>query len=60
VLRTAFFIEGVPGEPNKSILTRLVTADPKGSIPTWVINKGKVKSASGFILIRKSLEIRPP
>jgi hypothetical protein len=52
----------IPGEPNRCMLTRIAQLDPKGNIPTMVVNATKKKSGASVILLRKVIRNRnlPP
>jgi hypothetical protein len=52
----------IPGEPNRCMLTRIAQLDPKGNIPTMVVNATKKKSGTSVILLRKVIRKRnlPP
>jgi hypothetical protein len=52
----------IPGEPNRCMLTRIAQLDPKGNIPTMVVNATKKKSGTSVILLRKVIRRRnlPP
>jgi len=55
LLVSGWIIEPVPGEPGKSVCTRLVRLDPKGYIPSWILNIFKNKSGLILIAIRNYL-----
>jgi len=52
------FCRPIPGEPNRCILTRIAQLDPKGNIPTMVVNAVKTKSGTSMILLRKVIRKR--
>ncbi len=43
----------ITGDKTKSLCTRIVALDPKGNIPTWVINLGKKKAATSYVVLKQ-------
>jgi hypothetical protein len=43
-------------EPGKCKLIYLMHGDPRGSMPTWVVNGAVTEFAKNFFIIRKILE----
>lgn len=48
---SALFCVPIPGEPNKCRMIKMTLANPMGSIPLWVINLMKTKSAEGIPIL---------
>jgi len=55
LLVSGWVIEPIPGESGKSMCTRLVRLDPKGYIPSWILNLFKNKSGLTLVAIRNYL-----
>jgi len=55
VAKAMWLIVPVPGQPNQCMLTRMGQIDPKGMVPTFMVNLGKTKPANDIIEIRKIL-----
>ncbi|KAL6041075.1 hypothetical protein QOT17_025107 [Balamuthia mandrillaris] len=53
------FYRPVPGSPNMCSFARIITVDPKGNIPAWVVNATKSKAGASIILIRKYINANP-
>jgi len=52
-------IKPFPNDPNRCICIRLGQADPKGSIPAWIIKQFKRKAAEAFDVFRKVIMSNP-
>jgi len=53
---SGWIIEPVKDDPNSSMVRRVFKVDPKGSIPTMVVNMFKTKAGLQLVAIRKYLK----
>eukprot|EP01102_Stenamoeba_stenopodia_P018660 TRINITY_DN6886_c0_g1_i2.p1 TRINITY_DN6886_c0_g1~~TRINITY_DN6886_c0_g1_i2.p1 ORF type:complete len:144 (-),score=26.17 TRINITY_DN6886_c0_g1_i2:213-644(-) len=55
IVVSGWHLRPVEGQPNKTLCTRVVQLDPKGWIPSTVVNMYKTKSGQALVAIRNHL-----